>query len=151
MRRLLWASALAVSALVLRPAESKAYWGSPQCAHGMKWLEGKALNFMPFNHFNGPLFSYGPYNLPGYYPMYVANPHHGAYVPAYPAGYYGGYYGPGGALPPGAQMAPGTQAAAEQIAAPKSDQSSTSTAAPVEVYHGGKQGFFGHLKGRRHR
>lgn len=87
MKRLLSAAAIAVAALVARPGEAQAYWGSPQCWQGFPWLQGKALNCMPWIHYNGPLFSYGPYNVPGYVDMYVKNPHCGAYIPAYAPGY----------------------------------------------------------------
>jgi hypothetical protein len=92
MKRLLLASALAVALLGLRPGESKAFWNSPQCAQGYPWLQGKALNFLAKNHFNGPLYNYGPYlGGNGYAWNFVAHPFCGAYIPAFPASYWGGY------------------------------------------------------------
>ena len=91
MKRILLASAAAVALIVLSPGESKAYWNNPGSNHGYCWLQGKALNFFSVMHLHGPLYSYGPYQGQGYAWMYVANPWCGAYTPAYPASYYGGY------------------------------------------------------------
>jgi hypothetical protein len=144
MKKLLGAAALAVALLAVRPAETQAYWGSPQCAQGFGWLKGHALNFLSWNHFEGPLYSYGPYNLPGYVPMFVKNPHVGAYNPAYPAAYYGyGAYGNGA---PAGYF--GATPASASAAAPAQKVESIPTSAPApEVYSSGRIGFrarFGH-------
>jgi hypothetical protein len=145
VKRLLCAAAVAVAALVARPGEAKAYWGSPQCWQGFPWLQGKALNCMPWIHYHGPLYSYGPYNVPGYIDMYVKNPHCGAYIPAYPAGYYGyGYAGYGAPVQTaGATTATDTKPAATTPPTP-------TTTAP-DVMYGGKGHIFGGLKGRFYR
>ena len=83
------AAAFALGMLVLQPAASRADWNKPQTRHGHGWIQGIALNTMPWLHFHGPLYSYGPYTGPGHVPMYVKNPIWGAYVPAYPVSYYG--------------------------------------------------------------
>ena len=83
--------AAAVLALAL-PATSQAQWRDPQARSGMTWLQGKALNTMPWIHFHGPLYNYGPYHTPGHYPMWVKDPLHGKYTPAFPPAYYGYEY-----------------------------------------------------------
>jgi hypothetical protein len=90
MNRLLWLSVL-TSALVLTvPNTSQAdSWGWPQSNQGFTWWEGRALRCGSWIHMHGPLYSYGPYNTYGYINMYVPNPWHNAYVPAYPASWYG--------------------------------------------------------------
>jgi hypothetical protein len=140
MKKLLGAAALAVALLAVRPAETQAYWGSPQCAQGFGWLKGHALNFLSWNHFEGPIYSYGPYNTPGYVPMFVKNPHVGAYNPAYPAAYYGygGYGGYGYGAPAGYFGAAPAPAPVPAVApAPKVEP--IPTAGPVsEGYSGGR-------------
>ena len=89
MKRLFWVSALSLALCTATPNTSQAFWNSPQCNQGFGWLQGKALNFMSFTHYHGPLYSYGPYNVPGYAYMYVPQPYCGSYLPAYPASYYG--------------------------------------------------------------
>ena len=101
MKKLFLASALAISLLAMLPADSHAFWNSPQSSQGLPWLQGRALNFLSRNHQHGPLYNYGPYQSgtgfgTGYEWKYVPNPLLGHYVPAYPANYYGGY-----AIPPG--------------------------------------------------
>ena len=97
MKKLFLASVLAISLLAMLPADSHAFWNSPQSSQGLPWLQGRALNFLSRNHQHGPLYNYGPYQGgTGYEWKYVPNPLLGHYVPAYPANYYGGY-----AIPPG--------------------------------------------------
>jgi hypothetical protein len=89
MNKILAASSLALTVFFLNPIQSNADWNTPQTRHGYGWLQGRALNTMPWLHFHGPLYNYGPYTTPGHVPMYVKNPHIGAYTPAYPSAYYG--------------------------------------------------------------
>jgi len=91
MQKLLVAAALTAALVTLQPAKSHAFWNSPQNSQGYTWLQGKALNFLSFTHFHGPLYNYGPYYGPGYQWMFVANPWCGAYVTALPTSAYGGY------------------------------------------------------------
>lgn len=89
MNKVLAATSLALFGLVLNPIQTHAEGNTPQTRFGKGWLEGKALNSMPWIHFHGPLYNYGPYTAPGHEPMFVKYPHFGAYVPAYPPAYYG--------------------------------------------------------------
>jgi hypothetical protein len=150
MKKFLLASAVAAALVAGAPGASNAYWGSPQCWQGFGWLRGKALNFTPSIFYEGPLYSYGPYNVPGYAPMYVTNPHHGQYVPAYPAAYYqyaAGNYGAGyptvidgAAVPvpadPNARPAE-KMPTPEKIAPPKSGPAPASYTVPAEPTSGG--------------
>lgn len=89
MKKLYLAIALAITFLAGSPREASAFWNSPQCCAGMSWWQCKALNSMPWLHYNGPLYNYGPYyGGYGYEDLFVRNPYCGAYVPANPSTYY---------------------------------------------------------------
>lgn len=92
MKKLLVAAALGVALVGVRPSESWAF-GNPQSSQGApcSWLQGKAIQFRWYKHFNGPLYNYGPYQGQGYYWMFVANRWCGVYTPALPVSAYGGY------------------------------------------------------------
>ncbi len=88
MKRIYLAALFATSLLVFQPSHSQAFGKYPQTYHGYGWLQGKAMNTMPWLHFHGPLYNYGPYTTPGHVPMFVS-PWCGNYTPAYPSAYYG--------------------------------------------------------------
>ena len=100
MKRFLWATALAASAALFIPSQSRAIGIHPDCAHGFPWWQAKVLNKFAWIHMHGPLYNYGPYNCAatGYvWRPYPPIAYHHGYVPAYPAAYsgMGGYYGQG--------------------------------------------------------
>ena len=126
MNKFLLCSLLAAASVAFVPGESKAFWNSPSCCHGYGWLDCHALNCMPWIHMHGPLYSYGPYTTQGYQNQYVRDPLCGAYIPAYPATYYGfggNYYGNAPYLgaqgaPPAAATAPAPPRTVEPVAPP---------------------------------
>lgn len=90
MKKLLSGSIVALAALAFSPSQSQAFWNSPQCSGGFGKFGACVYNCCPGIHFHGPLYNYGPtYGGPGYEYMRIGPPHCGAYVPAYPASYYG--------------------------------------------------------------
>jgi hypothetical protein len=91
MRKVLLAGVLAAAALAALPERSHAWGRDPYNGHGMTWLEQFTYRTGAWIHHDGPLYSYGPYNLPGYVNMHIPQPHHGAYSPADPNLWNGGY------------------------------------------------------------
>ncbi len=89
MKRLLLFCSLSTILFLSVPSSSKAFWNDSQNRHGFGWWQGCALRWNAFIHFHGPLYSYGPYCGQGYAYMNICDPIIGAYLPAYPAVYYG--------------------------------------------------------------
>jgi hypothetical protein len=102
MKRIILAGLLAVLAIPVLPERSFAWGKDPYNSYGMTWLESWALRRKMWIHNDGPLFSYGPYNTPGYVNMHIPQPYHGSYTPADPTlwnRYYAPQYGPYGGYP----------------------------------------------------
>lgn len=102
MKRFILAGLLALLAIPVLPEYSFAWGKDPYNSHGMSWLGSWSLRRKMWIHNDGPLFSYGPYNTPGYVNMHIPQPYHGSYTPADPTLWnrtYGMPYGPYGAYP----------------------------------------------------
>jgi hypothetical protein len=117
MKRIILAGLLAVAAITVLPESSFAWGKDPYNSHGMTWLESWSLRRKMWIHNDGPLFSYGPYNTPGYVNMHIPQPYHGSYTPADPTlwnRYYAPQYGPYGGYP-GYGAAPGVYGAGASV------------------------------------
>src|SRR5205085_1082457 len=118
-------------------------------SYGMTWIESFALRRKMWIHHDGPLFSYGPYNTPGYVNMHIPQPYHGSYTPADPTLWnrnYGAPYGPyagypGYAVPPGGPA--GLAAAAHAQAPPPPAPGGPVPGGPVVVEGGAYGGVAG--------
>jgi hypothetical protein len=76
------AGLLAAAAVPALPDRAEAHGRTPYNSHGLGWLGSFAYRRMAWIHMNGPLFSYGPYNTPGYLVMHIPQAYHGSYSPA---------------------------------------------------------------------
>jgi hypothetical protein len=107
MRQFLLAGVLAAAAAAALPDRSHAWGNDPYNAHGFGWLGQLAFNTKTWIHMDGPLFNYGPYYLPGHQNLHIPYPYHGAYTPADPNLWNGGFGVYGSSLPaPAAGYAP---------------------------------------------
>lgn len=108
MRKLVLAGLLAGAVVAALPGRSEAHGRSPYNQHGYNWLGSFAFRRMAWIHMDGPLYSYGPYNTPGYLVMHVPQPYHGTYSPADPNLWNMGYGARGPNVPaPAAGYPPG--------------------------------------------
>ena len=99
MRKILLAGVLAVAAISALPERSHAWGRDPYNGHGLTWLGSWAYRTGSFLHNDGPLYSYGPYNLPGYVTMHIPQPYVGSYTPADVNLWNRGFGYPGSVLP----------------------------------------------------
>ena len=96
MRKVLLAGALALAAVTALPDRSHAWGRDAYNSHGYGWLGSFAFRKMQWIHSMGPLYNYGPYNVPGNVTHSMSIPWHGVYIPADPnIGYTTGYAAPG--------------------------------------------------------
>jgi hypothetical protein len=99
MRKFLLAGLLALAATSALPERSHAWGRDPYNSHGLGWLGSLAYRTGAWLHQDGPLFNYGPYNLPGHVTMHIPQPYHGSYNPADPNLWNRGFGNYGSVLP----------------------------------------------------
>jgi hypothetical protein len=117
MRKVLLAGALALAAVTALPDRSHAWGRDAYNSHGYGWLGSFAFRKMQWIHSVGPLYNYGPYDVPGNVTHSASIPWHGVYIPADPnIGHTYGYTAPGYAG--AAQGAPAHAPPARPHAAP---------------------------------
>ncbi len=92
MRKVLLAGVLTLAAVTALPERSHAWGRDAYNSHGYGWLGSFAFRKKAWIHQIGPLYNYGPYDVPGNVTHNFAVPWHGVYIPADPnIGYTTGY------------------------------------------------------------